>query len=146
MQSNLKRYNDLVGNLDAVYDEASKRLGAPGSVMHILYTIQFFGDGCPQSEVYKLFGVSRQTVNSAIHKLSKEGYLSLKPGKGRSTLMYLTENGKALAEKTAGKLIAIENAVFEGWDKAQVESYLALTEKYLNDLKKAVKELPERSE
>ena len=53
----------------------------------------------------------------------------------------LTEAGRALAERTALRLIAVENAIFDGWPAQEVEQYLALAEKYLRAFRGEIKNL-----
>lgn len=40
-----------------------------------------------------------------------------------------------LANKTAGKVIEIENDIFASWPRETLEQYISLTEKYLLSLK-----------
>ena len=71
----LKRFNHLIGELDAVYHDMSLRLGLSDSESKILYTVCNFGDSCLLADVCRLTGLSKQTVNSAVRKLEREGVL-----------------------------------------------------------------------
>ena len=65
------QYTYLAGEINALYHEAAVKTGVSDSVQNILYVICEKGDRCLQSEISKLTGISRQTINSAIHKLEK---------------------------------------------------------------------------
>ena len=70
-----KRYNYLSSEISALYHEAAVKLGLSDSAMNILYAVCENEGRCPQSEVCRLTGVSRQTINSAIRKLEREGVI-----------------------------------------------------------------------
>ena len=87
-------YTYLAGEINALYHEAAVKMGVSDSTMNILYVLCEKGDACLQSEISKLTGISRQTINSAIRKLEKDGIIYLKQGEGRNTIVCLTEKGK----------------------------------------------------
>ncbi len=88
------QYAYLAGEINALYHEAAVKMGISDSVQNILYVLCEKGGQCPQSEISKLTGISRQTINSAIRKLEKKEIVYLEPGKGRNTILCLTEKGK----------------------------------------------------
>ena len=47
----MKRYNHLLGEINAVYHEMSLRLGLSDSAMIILYTICDVGNSCPLQDL-----------------------------------------------------------------------------------------------
>lgn len=69
----IRRFNHLLGELDAVYHDLSFRLGMSDSVSKILYTICDAGTSCPLHLICQRTGLSKQTVNSALRKLEREG-------------------------------------------------------------------------
>ena len=75
--SSLKRYNHLVGEIDAVYHEASLKLGMSDSVSKILYTICNVGSSCLLHDICKQTGLSKQTVHSAIRNLEAKEMVTL---------------------------------------------------------------------
>ena len=74
----LHRINNLLAETDAVYHQASLRLGIADSTMRILYTILDNGERCLLSDVYKQSGISKQTVNSALRKLESAEIIRVK--------------------------------------------------------------------
>lgn len=127
----MKRYNHLLGELDAVYHGIALKLGLTDSALIILYTICNKGDTCPLSEICRYSGLSKQTVNSAIRKLEGEGILYLERADARSKNVCLTEAGKSLAERTALRLLNMEDRILASWPAQDVEKYLELTERFL---------------
>lgn len=135
----LKRFNLLVSEMDEAYHEAALKMGLSDSSFHILYTICWYGDECPLSEITT--GISKQTVNSALRKLEADDIVCLKTLEGRKKKVCLTKKGRQLAECTVLPLIAIENEIFDGWTDQEKNTYLTLTERYLATFKEKTKEL-----
>ncbi len=137
----MKRYNYLCGEIEAVYHEMSWKLGLSDSAMTVLYCICIGGDSCLLQEIYGQSGVSKQTINSAIRKLEAEGILYLESVNAKNKRVCLTEKGRRLAQSTAIKIIDIENHIFASWQEEDVEKYLELTERYLSALQEETKKM-----
>lgn len=137
----LKRYNYLASEIDVAYHEISQKLGIADSVSILLYTICDLGDPCPLKNICRSSGISKQTVNSALRKLETEGILYLEPDGRKNKIVCLTEKGRALADRTAGKIMEIENDIFSSWPTEDAEKYLELAERYLHDFKKRSQEI-----
>lgn len=135
ISNDMKRYNHLVGEMNAVYHDISLHLGLADSAMIILYTICDNGESCPLQEISRRSGVSKQTINSAIRKLEEEGIVYLESAGAKNKNVCLTDEGKQLAKHTAVRLIEMENDIFASWKKDDVEKYLELTERFLTSLK-----------
>ena len=135
----LKRYNYLSSEIDAAYHEISSKLGQPDSSMIVLYTICDSGDSCLLRDIVHNSGISKQTVNSALRKLETEGIIYLESAGSKNKMVCLTEYGRKLAYRTAGKIIKMENDIFSSWPEADVEKYLELTERYLRDFKDRIR-------
>lgn len=131
-----EKYTYLAGEINALYHEAAVKMGVSDSVQNILYVICEKGDRCLQSDISKLTGISRQTINSAIRKLEKDGIVYLEQGKGRNTIVCLTEKGKKFASEKIYPLYEIENKIWNEWTAEEQEQYLLLTQKYRDALKK----------
>ncbi len=137
----LRRYNYLSSEIDAAYHELSLSLGMPDSSMIVLYTICDAGDSCLLQDICRKSGVSKQTVNSALRKLESEGVIYLETVGTKNKKVCLTEYGKQLADRTAARIIQIENDIFASWEKEDVEKYLELGERYLHDLREKSKNI-----
>ena len=104
MHTDLKRFNCLTAEIDAVYHDAALRLGLSDSALMILYTVCTYGESCLLYDITRLSGVSKQTIHSALHKLADEGVVYLEPVSGRKKRVCLTETGKAFADVTVSDL------------------------------------------
>lgn len=135
-QTSLNRFNYLFGETEALYHELSQKLGLSDSATKILYTVCDNGESCLLQEVCRRSGLSKQTANSALRKLEAEGIVFLESAGPRAKRVCLTEAGRALTRRTVEKIIRMENDVFAGWSPADVQAYLALTERFLNDLRR----------
>lgn len=137
----MKRLNLLTSEIDAVYHEATLKLGLTDSAMIVLYTMCMFDGDCPLSQIIELSGLSKQTINSALRKLEKEGTLYLEADGNRKKRVCLTEKGRTLAQGTAQRLMKMENEVFAAWSVEDQEMYIRLTHRFLTELREKAKEL-----
>lgn len=140
----LKRYNYLVSEIDAAYHEISSKLGLPDSSMIVLYTICDSGDSCLLRDIVHNSGISKQTVNSALRKLEAEGIIYLEHAGAKNKSVCLTIKGKKLADRTARRIIDIENDIFASWSSEDMNKYLELTERYLLDFKDRLRQLEQK--
>ncbi|WP_418703756.1 MarR family winged helix-turn-helix transcriptional regulator [Anaerotignum faecicola] len=142
----LRRFNQLFAEIEAVYHEMAWKLGLSDSAEQILYAICNLGVPCLLSDIVSFSGISKQTINSALRKLEQEGVLRLETIGGRKKQVFLTEKGERLVRQTAMQIIAIENEIYSGWTEEELSLYLALTQKYLSELKEKTKDLKRREE
>ena len=134
----LQYYNLLTSEINGAYHNAALKLGLSDSAMVILYTLCSRENPCPLLEIARLTGISRQTIHSAIKKLEAQGILTLESPGSRRKLVRLTEEGKKLAEKTAGRLIKVENEIFDSWTGEELEQYIRLTGRYLEQFREKI--------
>ena len=137
----LKRLNCLLSELDAAYHEAALRQGQNDSTSRIFYAMCELGSPAPLRAVCENAGLSKQTVNSALRKLEADGMLYLEPSGARSKRVCLTEAGLRVAGATAGRLIELENSIFDEWPAEDVQQYLGLMERYLQAFRRKLPEL-----
>jgi len=137
----LKEFNQIVCQINGVYHDICTKMGISDSDFDILYMICEQGDGCNQSTIYKSLWQKKSTINSSLKKLEKQGFLSIEPGEGRQTRIFLTEKGKELSANTAERVIAIENEVFNNWSKEDQEAMVRLNQRYLEGLVNGTKVL-----
>lgn len=131
----MRRCNHLSAEIDAVYHLMSKSMGMSDSEMMLLYTVYGNGGSCPLKEVTLCSGVSKQTLNSALRKLEAEGTVLLESADAKHKTVVLTEKGAELCGRTVSRIISAENEILSSWESEDVERYLALTERFLCDLK-----------
>lgn len=141
MEKDMECFQFLSNEIDRAYHEAARKLGLTDSAMLILYTICYNGEECLLSDVTYLSGMSKQTLNSALRKLEKEGIVQSEKFQGKQKKILLTNQGKILVKNTVLPLIKIENEIFESWTKREREIYIELTERYLLAFKEKIRGL-----
>ena len=124
MNEQLRQFNYMVGEIDELYHEAALKFGITDSTMSVIYTIVSEGRPCLISDICRLTGVRKQTVNSALRKLEADDIIRLNAVGGKQKEASLTEKGERLAEKTVSRLIDAENMVFEDWTERERSEYL----------------------
>lgn len=137
----VNKINALSNDLDAIYHQASRKLGISDSTLIVLYEIYVNKGCCPLSAIIKNNGLSKQTANSAVRKLEAEGILRLEPYKGKAKLLRLTEKGSEYAKATAGQIFAAECSVFAGWTEEDINTYITLLEKFNVSLRKEIEQI-----
>lgn len=140
-QSAARRYNRIISEIDEVYHEIAVRQGFSNSAMQILYTLSDNDGQCRLTDLIKLSGVNKQTANSALRRLEKEDIVFLEPAGGKSKRVCLTEKGFAVARETVDQVLEIENRIYASWSKEEWELYVQLTERYMCQLRDAMKEI-----
>lgn len=139
MEKDTKRFSYMTSEIEAVYHEAALKFGLSDSSLRILYTVCLQGDGCMLHEVVRLTGISKQTINSALRKLEEDDILYLKSAEGNKKRVYLTEKGKELSERSAMRILNIENGILSSWTQAEQNTYIELTEKFLLEFRDKIK-------
>lgn len=137
----LKRYNHLLGELEAVYHDLSYQLGMSDSVSKILYTLCSEGGPCRISDICLRSGLSKQTVNSALRKLETDGLIYLESAGRKAKTVCLTEAGTSFAQKTAMRILDMENEILTSWAPEEVTQYMDLTERFLLALRERTAKL-----
>lgn len=141
ISQNIQRCNHLQGEIEAAYHDAALKFGLADSTQFILYTICCLGDVCPLSDIVKMTGISKQTVNSAIRKMEQQELVYLSVATPKTKNVALTKKGEELAKKTVVRLLKAEDEIFSSWSNDDVKKYLELNERYLKDLKEKIKQL-----
>ena len=73
----VNEYNRLLKACDMLYHSIAVQLGMSDCAFWILYAVQAADGLCKQSDICENISMSRQTVNSALKKLEKDGFLTL---------------------------------------------------------------------
>ena len=131
----IRKHNYLVTEINAAYHKAAQKLGISDSAMIILYFVCDNNGKCLLNDICRLSGVSKQTVNSSLHKLEADGFVTLDSSGGKKKMVVLTEKGKKYAEEKVVPIMEIENEIFGEWKKEELDLYLSLSQRYLNAFK-----------
>lgn len=141
VDEHIHRINYLSVEMDALYHQAALRLGLTDSAMLVLYHLYDSNGSCLLSDIYKQSGVSKQTVNSAIRNLEKDGIIRLEQKNGKMKIVHLTENGKKYVDKTVAYVFKAESAAYSTWTENEIEIYTHLMEKYVESFREQINTL-----
>ena len=127
-----------------LYRDVAASFGISESAFSILYAIFLAGEkGISQRDICVQMCIGKQTVNSSIHKLEREGVVVLKSGPGRRGLLaHLTPVGLELAERTIVPMIEAELAVLREFDDRELELSLLLGRRYTDALRSHFADIP----
>lgn len=112
--SQLRAFNESWHEIDQYYARCAARSGLSPTAFWILYELGVRGEGVTQQELAKALFLSRQTINSALNTLKKNGWIELRedPDNGRIRRIYFTKSGNAKVDEVVRPLIAHEDEVF----------------------------------
>lgn len=133
----LREFNCLYKEVD----EIALKMGISDSGFIILYALAELGDGCLQKDIAKIYYISKQTVNSSISNLKKNGYVCLRPGKGRDMHICLTPRGEELIREKIVPVIEAENSTFAAMTQKESRELIRLTRKYASLLREKAEQI-----
>ncbi len=139
-------YNQLLKACDTLYHNAAAAAGLSDCAFWILYAVQDSDHTCTQSEICDNSSLPRQTVNSALKKLEKDGYLTLRRINGStSKSIHLTEAGNALAQKHLLPVMEAEQCACDAFSDAEKKQFLntfqRLVERLNTEICQSLKEM-----
>lgn len=138
----LREYNRLFKEMDDLYHELARRAGLSDSAFDILYTLCMTGDGCLQKDICNFSFISKQTINSSIRKLEREGLIRLTSGKGRDTHIFLTDEGKRVVRDKIAPVAQMEQQAFSQIPLEQQQELFRLTRAYVFGFRDLVEDNP----
>lgn len=133
----LDKTNRQFNECNALYHAAAQRCGLSDAAFWTLYALVTSCEPLTQNRIAADWGIPKQTLNSAVAAMVKKGLLTLCPGKGAHSgkIVTLTAEGRALAERTVGPVIAAEQQAMTRQGLAEVEQNCRLTQRYLECLR-----------
>ncbi len=142
-EKEIHEFNHIYKELDDLYHEIALKIGISNSALAILYTVCVLGDGCLQKDVCQEAYISKQTVNSSVRKLEKNGYLYLEQGTGRDKHIRLTEMGRRFVKEKIRPVIRMENEAFLDMEPEERKKFISLSRKYVDRFRIREKKLLE---
>ena len=136
----MRGYNRIYKEFEDIYRDIDRWAGLSASAFGILYHLMDLGDGCLQRDICAEAFVSKQTVNSSIRTLERQGIIRLRPGRGREVHLHLTEKGRMLAEERILPVMEEENQSLAelGADAARL---IALQQRHLEIFRRRIRAL-----
>lgn len=109
-----------------VYYKLASHYGFTETMFDILYFIRENEDCSTQAQICNILCLRKQTVNSALKKLEKEGYIyfSKEAGNQKNKKIHFTEKGEKLAQNTVDHIFEVEKKAFEELTSEEREGVL----------------------
>ena len=141
-----KRYQEFISaskEIDDVYHMLALKFGLSDSAMWILCTMREAKRELTQSEIAQEMSMSRQTVNSAIKNLEKQGYLRLEAVSGdrRNKILSFTEEGEIFVKRTVDRVLSLEHQVFENLEVEEQEKITQILRKYTRFMREGAEKI-----
>ena len=102
IRSYIKQLDQLMKEYNAIYHMAAVAYGLSDTALWILYIVSDAAEPCTQQDLCRQCCFPKQTINTAINHLIRDGYLTLEtlPGTRNSKRIMLTDTGRALMQTT----------------------------------------------
>ena len=87
--------------------------------------------------------MSRQTINSAIKNLEKQGYLYMAPAPGdrRNKTLSFTAKGEDFVKRTVDRMLDLEHQVFARLEVQEQEQITEILRKYTRYMKEGAEKI-----
>lgn len=128
----LREFNTILKETNAAYNELAKQNGLSNCAFWLMYSIRE-GDGkCTQKDLCDQWILSKQTVNSALKGLAKNGYIALKLSEGdkRNKYITLTDKGIKFAHENIDIVFELEQLAFQKMSVTERAAMVESTRKY----------------
>ena len=95
IKSEIQSYYEFWFGLNEIYERWAKAHGITSNTLFVIHTINEYPDRCTPSVLCKCLLLSKQTVNSILNRLERDGYISRhpSPSDGRCYSLALTGKG-----------------------------------------------------
>lgn len=133
-----QRLNKTNHELEGLYHDISVKLGLSDSESMVMYMLYDAQEPLTQSDIVKATGLSKQTLNSAIRKLEKDGIIVLEKLNEKSKIIVTTNKGNVTIAQKMQPLVDMEERVLASWTEADRLKYLELIEAFKEKFEKEV--------
>ena len=129
--------------LDDLYHEIALGIGMSDGEFSALYAISSLGDGCLQRDICREVYVSKQTINSAVRKLEKNGILYLEEKRGRDKKIFLQKRERTLSLRRLFRLWRWKMLFSAEMEPDERTELLRLSQKYIEYFREKQKRMLE---
>lgn len=135
----LKLIDSSMCRVNALYGEWAKQNGISFNKMMTIYALNHNQDtGCTQKQICDEWLIPKQTINTIIKKLEKDGYIVFEKGINKSKIIWFTEAGREYAQTILKDLYTIEEKVIKKMGKEKVNMFLQSNFVYEKALKEVI--------
>lgn len=130
-------YTKINKEFDELYHKLAVHYNLSDSDFWILYSLYENKQPCSQIEICNDWYFNKQTINSAIKKLEKLGYVN-KGNSENSKKISLTPLGLQIAEKSIKEVMKIEDIAFSKINEKELDNIIYLLQKVLSSFSEEV--------
>nr|WP_319382900.1 MarR family transcriptional regulator [uncultured Roseibium sp.] len=126
-------YSDVTNALSAVYQRDYGMMPAEWRTMAILGAA---GTGLQATDIVSRSSMDKVVVSRAVKRMEERGYLkrSTHSEDGRSFLLELSAEGRAVYEDLGPKLLAVERKMLSGLSEDDIYGFLAIAQRIRDNL------------
>lgn len=142
-------YTHLYNQYEGIYQKIMMNSGMSEIPFRILYALCESEKKWSQIDICREWNYAKQSVNTAISKLVKQGYVALKPDKsmpGNYKVITLTEKGMLFCTHWVRPVIEADNQAFAALSEQEREVCIAVRERHYHFVKDKLKDLLEVTE
>lgn len=128
---------------DALYHSVAVKFGLSDTAMWVLYLVSETDDDLTQQDLCKQSFYAKQTINTAINSLVKNGFVELIPipGTRNHKKVHLTDAGRELVKDTTDRLKITEQNAYGKLDEEELRAYLDITSRLTGYLREETEKL-----
>lgn len=128
---------------DAIYHNVAVKYGLSDTAMWVLYIVSESEAVVTQQELCRQCFCAKQTINTAITGLVKNGFAVLEviPGTRNQKKIILTDKGVALTQNTTDRLREAEQRAYGKLAEAELQAYLEMTSRLTVALREETEKL-----
>ena len=132
----LRDVNNIYKKNCAVYYKLASYYGLTETMFDILYFVRENEDCTTQAQICNNLYLRKQTVNTALKKLEKEGciYLEKDVGNRKNKTIHFTEKGNELVRNTVDHVFEVERRAFEKLSEEEKKGVLYYGLRHVNVL------------
>ena len=130
----MRAFNRVMLEGNELYRDAARALNLSENPFWILYSLRDCGGAITQSELVRRMGSSKQTVNSALKTLLRDGLIVLEEGR-RAKPVSLTEKGEALCAASVDIVRAQEEGALMALTPEEQAQMIALFDRWTQALR-----------
>lgn len=141
-------FNKLFNDQEALYRVVAANAGLTEAAYRILYAVCESKETWSQSDICREWNYPKQTVNSSVNKLLKQGLIMLSAdvnSKNRKIIL-LTESGKVFCEKWIHPVIEADIKSLEIFTENELNIIIEILKKQYDSLKENLSSLLEINE
>ena len=128
---------------DSLYHSVAVKFGLSDTSMWVLYLVSETDKDLTQQDLCKQSFYAKQTINTAINSLVKNGFVELIPipGTRNHKKVRLTDTGRELVKGTTNRLKIAEQNAYGKLTEEELQVYLDITSRFTDYLREETEKL-----